>query len=110
MVLYGRKSMTAPNQDPNPRPTAGRSVRRVTPRMLTTSGVIAEVALAAMRLAALRFPSPDPIFPILFWPIMFFLALSWQEKASAWHTALRAAVPVVITSWVLQALLFFLGR
>ena len=101
--------MEIPSRDRD-RLSAADAIKRITPRRLTWSAIVAEIVLAAARLAWPWFPSTGFLFPAVFWPVMIFLVLSWQNRPGAWSTAIRAAMPVVIVSWALQALTFLLRR
>jgi hypothetical protein len=86
------------------RNSAAESIKRITPRRLTWSAIVAEVVLAAPRLAWPEFLNPGLLFPVVVWPVMIYLALSWRNHPAAWRAAVRAAAPVVIVSWAMQAL------
>ena len=90
--------------------SAADGIPRITPRRLTLSAIVAEVVLAAPRLAWPEFLNPGLLFPLVFWPVMIFLALSWQNHPAAWRAAVRGAVPVIIVSWALQGLTLLAGR
>ena len=86
------------------------SFARLSPRALTFCGIAAEVALGALRLGFAQFAGPGVVLPAVVWPVMFYLVLAWQETPSAWRIAVRAAIPVVLVSWVLQAILYSMGQ